>query len=87
VETGDKVEKQSKLDIESYVNELARADAIPVQPTPDQKPVSLEEALKGRTVELWSNAAGRFSSWPMTRMPFSWENGEALFIPRPNWAG
>lgn len=52
--------QRAKLDIEGYVNELAGTDAIPAQPTPDSKPVFLEEALKGRAVELWSNGAGRF---------------------------
>jgi hypothetical protein len=59
VGTGDNVAERSKLDIESYVNKLAETVSAPGQPRLEEASVSLESALKGRAVELWSNAAGR----------------------------
>src|ERR1700693_5438326 len=49
--------RRSKLDIESYVSELAEAVALPAPPALEQESVSLESALKGRAVELWSPAS------------------------------
>jgi len=52
------VAERSKLDIERYVNKFAETVARPDQPRLEQASVSLESALKGRALELWSNAAG-----------------------------
>lgn len=50
--------RQPKLDIESYVNELAEMVLSEVQPTAVQTTAPLESVLKGRAVELSSDAAG-----------------------------
>src|ERR1022692_2021624 len=50
---------QSKLNIESYVNDLAETVLAQTQPTPERESVSLESVLKGLAVELWSDATGR----------------------------
>jgi hypothetical protein len=50
---------QSKLNIESYVNDLAETVLAQIQPTPERESASVESVLKGLAVELWSDAAGR----------------------------
>ena len=50
--------RQPKLDIESYVNELAKTALAGTQPTPVQESGSLESVLRGVAIELWSDAAG-----------------------------
>jgi hypothetical protein len=49
---------QSKLNIESYVNDLAETVLAQTQPTAEQECASLESILKGLVVELWCDAAG-----------------------------
>ena len=49
---------QSKLNIESYVDDLAKAVLVGTQPGAKQECGSLESVLKGLVVELWSDAAG-----------------------------
>ena len=49
--------RRSKLDIESYVNGLAKTVPAETQPTAEQEPRSLESVLKGLAIELWSDAA------------------------------
>jgi hypothetical protein len=51
--------RQSKLDIDNYVNDLAKTVLANAQPTAEQESGSLESVLKGLAVELWSDAAGR----------------------------
>jgi hypothetical protein len=57
-ETGDNIVRQSKLDIESYVNDLAKTALADTQPAPEQESGSLELVLRGLAIELWSDAAG-----------------------------
>ena len=47
-----------KLNIESYVNDLAKTVLGQTQPTPERGSGSLESVLKRQAVELWSDAAG-----------------------------
>jgi hypothetical protein len=49
---------QSKLNIESYVNDLAKTVLAETQLKAPRKFGSLESALRGLAVELWSDAAG-----------------------------
>jgi hypothetical protein len=76
--------ERSKLDIERYVNKLAETVAPPDQPRLEQACVSLESALKGRAVELWSNAAGRLFIVADEDDARRLGNGEALSTRRPN---
>jgi hypothetical protein len=57
-ETGDNIVRQSKLDIESYVNDLAKTALADTQPAAEQESGSLESVLRGLAIELWSDAAG-----------------------------
>jgi hypothetical protein len=57
IETGDIV-RQSKLNIESYVNDLAKRVLGDTQPAMEQESGSLESVLRGLAIELWSDAAG-----------------------------
>ena len=50
---------KSKLNIESYVNDLAKTVLGQTQPTAQRESVSLESVLKGLAIELWSDAADR----------------------------
>jgi hypothetical protein len=50
---------QSKLNIESYVNDLAKTVVVQTQPMAQLESGSLERVLKGLAIELWSDAAGR----------------------------
>lgn len=50
---------QSKLNIESYVNDLAETVLAPTHPPAERESASLESVLKGLAVELWSDDAGR----------------------------
>ncbi len=50
--------RQSRLDIDSYVNELAKTVLAEMQTTPTEQSDSLESVLKGLAIELWSDAAG-----------------------------
>jgi hypothetical protein len=58
VGTGDNVAERSKLNIESYVNELAETAMPDSEPVAQQAPAPLESVLKGIAVELWSDSAG-----------------------------
>jgi hypothetical protein len=49
---------QSKLNIERYVDELARTVLAQTKPVAQQESASLDSALKGLAVELWIGAAG-----------------------------
>jgi hypothetical protein len=49
---------RSKLNIERYVDDLAKAVLAKTPPTAQRESASLESALKGLAVELWSDAAG-----------------------------
>ncbi|MFN0171526.1 MAG: hypothetical protein ACKV22_34345 [Bryobacteraceae bacterium] len=55
---GEGMTGQSKLDIDSYVNELAETALAEIQTMAAQEPDSLESVLKGLAVELWSDATG-----------------------------
>jgi hypothetical protein len=48
----------SKLNIESYVNDLAGTVLAETQPAAEQECGSLESVLRGVAIELWSDAAG-----------------------------
>jgi len=50
---------QSKLNIESYVNDLAKTVLADAQSAAELESGSLESVLRGLTIELWSDAAGR----------------------------
>ena len=50
--------RQSKLDIDSFVNELAETALADKQTMVPQEPDSLESVLKGLAIELWSDDAG-----------------------------
>jgi hypothetical protein len=50
---------QSKLNIESYVNDLAETVLADTRPVAEQESASLESVLRGVAIELWSDAAGR----------------------------
>lgn len=50
--------RQSKLDIETYVNDLAKTVLADTQPAAEQESGSLESVLRGLAIELWSDAAG-----------------------------
>jgi hypothetical protein len=50
--------RQSKLDIEGYVNDLAKIALADTQAAVPETG-SLESVLRGPTIELWSDAAGR----------------------------
>jgi hypothetical protein len=50
---------RSKLNIESYVNDLAESVVAQTQATVKQETGILESVLKGLAVALWSDAAGR----------------------------
>ena len=50
--------RQSKLNIESYVNDLAKTVLGDTQPAPELESGSLESVLWGLAIELWSDAAG-----------------------------
>ena len=50
---------QSKLNIESYVNDLAEMVLAQTNPPAERESASLEAVLKAMAVELWSDAAGR----------------------------
>jgi hypothetical protein len=56
---GDNIVPKSKLDIESYVNDLAKTVLADTQPASEQQSRSLESVLRGLVIELWSDAAGR----------------------------
>jgi hypothetical protein len=49
---------QSKLNIENYVNDLAKTVIADTQPAAEQESGSLESVLRGVAIELWSDAAG-----------------------------
>lgn len=49
---------QSKLNIESYVNDLAETVLGDAQSAAEQESGSLDSVLRGRAIELWSDAAG-----------------------------
>lgn len=49
---------QSKLNIERYVNDLAKAVLAETQLTAPRESGSLESVLRGLAIELWSDAAG-----------------------------
>ena len=49
---------RSKLDIESYVNDLANTVLAETQLTAQRESGSLESVLRGLAIELWSDAAG-----------------------------
>ena len=51
---------QSKLNIESYVNDLAQTVVVQTQPTAQRESGSVELVLQGLAIELWSDAGGRF---------------------------
>jgi hypothetical protein len=51
--------RQSKLDIESYVNDLAKTVLAQTQPAAQRESGSLESVLRGLAIELWSNSAGK----------------------------
>lgn len=51
--------RRSKLDIESYVNELAQTVVADPEPVMKSQLDPLESVLKGVTVELWTDTAGR----------------------------
>jgi hypothetical protein len=55
--TGDNIVRQSKLNIESYVNDLAKTVLGDTQPAAEQESGSLESVLGGLAIELWSDAA------------------------------
>jgi hypothetical protein len=48
---------QSKFNIESYVDDLAKT-VLDAQPMAKQASASLEAVLRGRAIELWSDSAG-----------------------------
>ncbi len=48
----------TKLDIESYVNALAKTVLDDTQPAAEQGAGSLESVLRGLAIELWSDTAG-----------------------------
>jgi hypothetical protein len=50
---------QSKLNIESYVDDLAKTVLAETQLTAQRESESLESVLRGLAIELWSDAAGR----------------------------
>jgi hypothetical protein len=50
--------RQSKLDIESYINHLAEIVLAETEPTVESESSSLESVLTGLALELWSDAAG-----------------------------
>ena len=49
----------SKLNIESYINDLAEAALSDAKPTAEQESGSLESVLRGLAIELWGDTAGR----------------------------
>lgn len=49
---------RSKLNIESYVNDLAKTVLADTQPSAEQESGSLESVLQGLTIELWSDGEG-----------------------------
>jgi hypothetical protein len=46
------------LNIEGYVNDLAKTVLADTQPAAEQESGSLESVLRGLAIELWSDAAG-----------------------------
>jgi hypothetical protein len=47
------------LNIESYINDLAKAALADTKPPAEQESGSLESVLRCLAIELWSDAAGR----------------------------
>jgi hypothetical protein len=51
--------RQSRMDIERYVNDLAKTVLVDTQPAPEQQSGPFESVRRGLAVELWSDTAGR----------------------------
>jgi hypothetical protein len=58
-QAGDSNVSASKLNIESYVNDLAKMVLADTQPAAERECGSPESVLRSIAVELWSDAAGR----------------------------
>jgi hypothetical protein len=56
-EKEDNIVPRAKLNIESFVNDLARSALADTQPA-NQESGTLESVLRGLAIELWSDAAG-----------------------------
>jgi hypothetical protein len=58
METGDNIVRQSKLNIESYVNDLAKGFSATLSRRWNRNPDLSNRFLRGLAIELWSDAAG-----------------------------